>query len=176
MADDFSEWASDAPLRTPDGFSEVATAAGVAVSAIERNEMLSYASKTFVGVHEPLQRRILDGYQSARILAGYQSAKRLQLLGMAGYVVAALVVLAVVLALPLQMEAELKAIAWAGVAAPAFIAFIPAWILLCNHVLVPDWNTYATWYRRRDHKGLGFADLYKSLGMNYPLARDRSVD
>lgn len=167
MADDFSEWASDAPLRTPDGFSEIVTAAGVAVSAIERNEMLAYASRTFVGAHEPLLRRIL---------AGYQSAKRLQLLGMAGYVVAALVVLAVVLALPLQMEAELKAIAWAGVAALAFMAFIPAWILLCNHVLVPDWNTYATWCRRRDRKGLGFADLYKSLGMNYPPARDRSVD
>ena len=163
MADDFSEWASDAPLRTPDGFSEVVTAAGVAVSAIERNEMLAYASRTFVGVHEPLLRRIL---------AGYQSAKRLQLLGMAGYVVAALVVLGIVLALPLEMAADLRATVWAAIAALAFIVFIPMWILLCNHVFVPDWNTYATWYRRRDRKGLGFADLYKSLGMNYPLARD----
>ena len=112
MADDFSEWASDAPLRTPDGFSEVVTAAGVAVSAIERNEMLAYASRTFVGVHEPLLRRIL---------AGYQSAKRLQLLGMAGYVVAALVVLAVVLALPLQMEAELRPFSLTGDSFPKII-------------------------------------------------------
>ncbi|WP_143803149.1 hypothetical protein [Olsenella sp. An270] len=162
MADDFSEWASDAPLRTPDGFSEVVTAAGVAVSAIERNEMLSYASKTFVGVHEPLQRRILDGYQSA---------KRLQLLGMVGYVVVALVALGIVLALPLEMAADLRATVWAAIAALAFIVFIPVWVLLCNHVLVPDWNTYATWYRRRDRKGLGFADLYEALGMTYPLAR-----
>ena len=162
MADDFSEWASDAPLRTPDGFSEAVTAAGVAASALERNEMLSYASRTFVGVHEPLQRRILDGYQSA---------KRLQLLGMAGYVVVALVALGIVLTLPLEMAADLRAIVWAAIAALAFIVFIPMWILLCNHVFVPDWNTYATWYRRRDRKGLGFADLYEALGMTYPLAR-----
>ncbi len=40
MDHDFYEWASEAPMRTPDGFSEAATAAGVAASVAERNEML----------------------------------------------------------------------------------------------------------------------------------------
>ena len=142
--------------------SEAVTAAGVAASVNERVEMLAYASHAFVGVHEPLQ---------GRILVGYRSAKRLQLLGMAGYAAVALVVLVIVLALPLQMKADLRAAAWAMFAALAFIVFIPAWITLCNLVLAPDWNTYATWYRRRDRKGLGFADLYESLGMDNPLPR-----
>lgn len=54
MDHDFYEWASDAPLRAPDGFSEAATAAGVAASAAERNEMLAYALRTFSRGHAQL--------------------------------------------------------------------------------------------------------------------------
>ena len=89
---------------------------------------------------------------------------------MVAYAVVAMLALVVLLALPLSMDTELRIIMWLAVAGLLFIPFIPLWILLCNHVFVPDWNTYATWYRRRDRKGLGFADLYESLGMTYPLA------
>ena len=51
MDHDFYEWASDAQLRAPDGFSEMATAAGVAALAAERNEMLAYALRTFSHGH-----------------------------------------------------------------------------------------------------------------------------
>ena len=156
MDHDFYEWASEAPMRTPDGFSEAATAAGVAASVAERNEMLAYALKTFGRGHAQLL---------GRILAGYEKAKRLQIRGMIAYAVVAALALAVVLALPLSMDTELRVIVWLSFAGLLFIPFIPLWILLCNHVLAPDWNTYATWYRRRDRKGLGFEDLYRAMGM-----------
>ncbi len=54
MDNDFYERAADAPLRAPDGFSEMATAAGVAASVAERNEMLAYALRTFSRGHEQL--------------------------------------------------------------------------------------------------------------------------
>ena len=156
MDHDFYEWASEAPMRTPDGFSEAATAAGVAASVAERNEMLAYALQTFGRGHAQLLERILSGYEKA---------KRLQIRGMIAYAVVAALALAVVLALPLSMDAELRVIVWLSFAGLLFIPFIPLWILLCNHVLAPDWNTYATWYRRRDCKGLGFEDLYRAMGM-----------
>ena len=131
MDHDFYEWASDAPLRAPDGFSEAATAAGVAASVAERNEMMAFALRTFSRGHGQL----LD-----RIVSGYEKAKKL----------------------------ELRVILWLSIAGLLFIPFIPLWILLCNHVLAPDWNTYATWYRRRDRKGLGFEDLYRAMGMTRP--------
>ena len=156
MDHDFYEWASEAPVRTPDGFSEAATAAGVAASGAERNEILAYALQTFGRGHAQLL---------GRILSGYEKAKKLQIRGMIAYAVVAALALAVVLALPLSMDAELRVIVWLSFAGLLFIPFIPLWILLCNHVLAPDWNTYATWYRRRDRKGLGFEDLYRAMGM-----------
>lgn len=156
MDHDFYEWASDAHLRAPDGFSEAATAAGVAASAAERNEMLAYAVQTFSRGHVQL----LD-----RILSGYEKAKRLQIRGMIAYAAVAVLALAVFLVLPLSMDAELRVIVWLSFAGLLFIPFIPLWILLCNHVLAPDWNTYATWYRPRDRKGLGFEDLYRAMGV-----------
>lgn len=74
MDHDFYEWASDAHLRAPDGFSEMATAAGVSASVAERNEMLAYALRTFSRGHAQLL---------ARILSGYERARRLQVRGMA---------------------------------------------------------------------------------------------
>lgn len=159
MDHDFYEWASDAPLRAPDGFSETATAAGVAASAAERNEMLAYALQTFSRGHAQLL---------GRILSGYEKAKKLQLRGMIGYAAAAALALVILLALPLSMDMELRVLVWLSFAGLLFIPFIPLWILLCNHVLAPDWNTYATWYRRRDRKGLGFEDLYRAMGMTRP--------
>ncbi len=159
MDHDFYEWASDAELRTPDGFSEMATAAGVAASAAERNEMLAYALRTFSHGHAQLL---------GRILSGYEKAKRLQIRGMIAYAVIAVLALVAILALPLPMDTELRVIVWLSFAGLLFIPFIPLWILLCNHVLAPDWNTYATWYRRRDRKGLGFEDLYRVMGMTRP--------
>lgn len=159
MDHDFYEWASDAHLRAPDGFSEMATAAGVSASVAERNEMLAYALRTFSRGHAQLL---------ARILSGYERARKLQVRGMAAYAAVAVLALVVVLALPLPMEADLRVIAWLAIAGLLFIPFIPLWILLCNHVLAPDWNTYATWYRRRDRKGLGFKDLYRSMGVTRP--------
>ena len=156
MDNGFYERAADAPLRAPDGFSEAATAAGVAASVAERNEMLAYALRTFSQGHEQLLERIVSGYEKA---------KRLQIRGMAAYAVVTVLALVVVLVLPLSMDAYLRVIAWLGFAGVLFIPFIPLWILLCNHVLAPDWNTYATWYRRRDRKGLGFEDLYRAMGM-----------
>ena len=156
MGHDFYEWGSEAPMRTPDGFSEAATAAGVAASVAERNEILAYALQTFGRGHAQLL---------GRILSGYEKAKRLQIRGMIAYAVVAALALAVVLALPLSMDAELRVIVWLSFAGLLFIPFIPLWILLCNHVLATDWNTYATWYRRRDRKGLGFEDLYRAMGM-----------
>lgn len=85
MDHDFFEWASDAHLRTPDGFSEMATAAGVSASVAERNEMLAYALRTFSRGHAQLL---------ARILSGYERARKLQVRGMAAY--AAVAVLALV--------------------------------------------------------------------------------
>ena len=76
MDHDFYEWASDAHLRAPDGFSEMATAAGVSASVAERNEMLAYALRTFSRGHAQLL---------ARILSGYESARKLQVRGMAAY-------------------------------------------------------------------------------------------
>lgn len=52
MDHDFYERASDAPLRAPDGFSEMAAAAGVAASVAERNEMMAYALETFSRGHD----------------------------------------------------------------------------------------------------------------------------
>lgn len=156
MDHDFYEWASDAHLRVPDGFSEAATAAGVAASAAERNEMLAYAVQTFSRGHAQL----LD-----RILTGYEKAKMLQIRGMIAYAAVAVLALVVFLVLPLSMDAELRVIVWLSFAGLLFIPFIPLGILLCNHVLAPDWNTYATWYRRRDRKGLGFEDLYRAMGV-----------
>ena len=156
MDHDFYEWASDAHLRVPDGFSEAATAAGVAASAAERNEMLAYAAQAFSRSHTQL----LD-----RILTGYEKAKRLQIRGMIAYAAVAVLALVVFLVLPLSMDAELRVIVWLSFAGLLFIPFIPLWILLRNHVLAPDWNTYATWYRRRDRKGLGFEDLYRAMGV-----------
>lgn len=156
MDHDFYEWASEAPMRTPDGFSEAATAAGVAASVAERNEMLAYALQAFGRGHTQLL---------GRILSGYEKAKRLQIRGMIAYAMVAVLALVVVLALPLSMDTELRVIVWLSFAGLLFIPFIPLWILLCNHVLAPDWNTYATWYRRRDRKGLGFEDLYRAMGM-----------
>ena len=157
--DDFYEWVSDAPLRAPDGFSETATAAGVAASAAERNEMLAYALQTFSRGHAQLL---------GRILSGYEKAKKLQIRGMIGYAAAAALALVILLALPLSMDMELRVLVWLSFAGLLFIPFIPLWILLCNHVLAPDWNTYATWYRRRDRKGLSFEDLYRAMGMTRP--------
>lgn len=159
MDHDFYEWASDAQLRAPDGFSEAATAAGVAASAAERNEMLAYALQTFSRGHAQLL---------GRILSGYEKAKKLQLRGMIAYAVVAMLALVVLLVLPLSMDTELRVIIWLAVAGLLFIPFIPLWILLCNHVLAPDWNTYATWYRRRDRKELGFEDLYRAMGITRP--------
>ena len=159
MDHDFYEWASDAPLRAPDGFSEAATAAGVAASAAERNEMMAFALRTFSRGHG----RLLD-----RIVSGYEKAKKLQLRGMIAYAAVAVVALVIMLVLPLSMDVELRVILWLSIAGLLFIPFIPLWILLCNHVLAPDWNTYATWYRRRDRKGLGFEDLYRAMGMTRP--------
>lgn len=159
MDHDFYEWASDAPLRAPDGFSEAATAAGVAASVAERNEMMAFALRTFSRGHGQL----LD-----RIVSGYEKAKKLQLRGMIAYAVVAVVALVIMLVLPLSMDVELRVILWLSIAGLLFIPFIPLWILLCNHVLAPDWNTYATWYRRRDRKGLGFEDLYRAMGMTRP--------
>ena len=156
MDHDFYEWASDAHLRVPDGFSEAATAAGVAASAAERNEMLAYALQTF----SRGRAQLLD-----RILTGYEKAKRLQIRGMIAYAAVAVLALVVFLVLPLSMDAEVRVIVWLSFAGLLFIPFIPLWILLCNHVLAPDWNTYATWYRRRDRKGLGFEDLYRAMGV-----------
>lgn len=156
MDNDFYDWAADAPLCTPDGFSEAATAAGVAASVAERNDMLAYAFRVFSRGHEQL---------FERIISGYEQAKKLQLRGMIAYAAVAVLALVVVLALPLSMDADLRVIAWLGFAGVLFIPFIPLWILLCNHILAPDWNTYATWYRRRDRKGLGFEDLYHAMGM-----------
>ena len=156
---DFYEWASDAPLRAPDGFSEAAAAAGVTASVAERNEMLAYALQAFRRGHAQLL---------GRILSGYERAKRLQVRGMIAYAVIAVLALVVVLALPLPMDAELRVIVWLSFAGLLFIPFIPLWILLCNHVLAPDWNAYATWYRRRDRKGLGFEDLYRAMGVPRP--------
>ena len=156
MDHDFYEWASDAHLRVPDGFSEAATAAGVAASAAERNEMLAYAVQTF----SRGRAQLLD-----RILTGYEKAKRLQIRGMIAYAAVAVLALVVFLVLPLSMDAEVRVIVWLSFAGLLFIPFIPLWILLCNHVLAPDWNTYATWYRRRDRKGLGFEDLYRAMGV-----------
>ena len=156
MDHDFYEWASEAPMRTPDGFSEAATAAGVAASVAERNEMLAYALQAFGRGHAQLL---------GRILSGYEKAKRLQIRGMIAYAMVAALALAVVLALPLSMDTELRVIVWLSFAGLLFIPFIPLWILLCNHVLAPDWNTYATWYRRRDRKGLGFEGLCRAMGM-----------
>ena len=159
MDHDFYEWASEAPMRTPDGFSEAATAAGVAASVAERNEMLAYALQAFGRGHAQLL---------GRILSGYEKAKRLQIRGMIAYAVIAVLALVAILALPLPMNTELRVIVWLSFAGLLFIPFIPLWILLCNHVLAPDWNTYATWCRRRDHKGLGFEDLYRVMGMTRP--------
>ena len=159
MDHDFYEWASDAPLRAPDGFSEAATAAGVAASVAERNEMMAFALRTFSRGHGQL----LD-----RIVSGYEKAKKLQLRGMIAYAVVAVVALVIMLVLPLSMDVELRVILWLSIAGLLFIPFIPLWILLCNHVLAPDWNTYATWYRRRDRKGLGFEDLYRAMGVTRP--------
>lgn len=159
MDNDFYERAADAPLRAPDGFSEAATAAGVAASVAERNEMLAYALRTFSRSHEQL---------FERIISGYERAKKLQLRGMIAYVVAAMLALVVLLVLPLPMDAGLKVTVWLCFAGTLFIPFIPLWILLCNHVLAPDWNTYATWYRRRDRKGLGFEDLYRAIDITRP--------
>ena len=156
MDNDFCEWSADVPLRTPDGFSEAATAVGVAASVAERNEMLAYACRTFGHGHGQLLERILSGYQKAR---------KLQLRGMIGYAAVAVLALAVVLVLPLSMETDLRVTVWLSFAGVLFIPFVPVWILLCNHVLAPDWNTYASWYRRRDRKGFGFADLYRAMGM-----------
>lgn len=99
------------------------------------------------------------------VLSGYEKAKRLQIRGMIAYAAVAVLALAVFLVLPLSMDAELRDIVWLSFAGLLFIPFIPLWILLCNHVLAPDWNTYATWYRRRDRKGLGFEDLYRAMGV-----------
>ena len=85
MDNDFYERAADAPLRAPDGFSEMVTAAGVAASVAERNEMLAYALRTLSRGHEQLLERIVSGYDKA---------KRLQIRGMAAY--AAIAVLALV--------------------------------------------------------------------------------
>lgn len=159
MDHDFYEWASDAPLRAPDGFSEAAAAAGVAASVAERNEMMAFALRTFSRGHGQL----LD-----RIVSGYEKAKKLQLRGMIAYAVVAVVALVIMLVLPLSMDVELRVILWLSIAGLLFIPFIPLWILLCNHVLAPDWNTYATWYRRRDRKGLGFEDLYRAMGVTRP--------
>lgn len=159
MDHDFYEWASDAELRAPDGFSEMATAVGVAASAAERNEMLAYALRTFSHGHAQLL---------GRILSGYEKAKRLQIRGMIAYAVIAVLALVAILALPLPMDTELRVIVWLSFAGLLFIPFIPLWILLCNHVLAPDWNTYATWYRRRDRRGLGFEDLYRAMGATRP--------
>ena len=128
MDHDFYEWASDAPLRAPDGFSETATAAGVAASAAERNEMLAYALQTFSRGHAQLL---------GRILSGYEKAKKLQIRGMIGYAAAAALALVILLALPLSMDMELRVLVWLSFAGLLFIPFIPLWILLCNHVLAP---------------------------------------
>lgn len=159
MDHDFYEWASDAPLRAPDGFSEAATAAGVAASVAERNEMMAFALCTFSRGH---------GQLLGRIVSGYEKAKKLQLRGMIAYAAVAVVALVIMLVLPLSMDVELRVILWLSIAGLLFIPFIPLWILLCNHVLASDWNTYATWYRRRDRKGLGFEDLYRAMGMTRP--------
>ena len=159
MDHDFYEWASDAPLRAPDGFSEAATAAGVAASVAERNEMMAFALRTFSCGHGQL----LD-----RIVSGYEKAKKLQLRGMIAYAAVAVVALVIMLVLPLSMDVELRVILWLSIAGLLFIPYIPLWILLCNHVLAPDWNTYATWYHRRDRKGLGFEDLYRAMGVTRP--------
>ena len=90
MDHDFYEWASDAPLRAPDGFSEAATAAGVAASVAERNEMMAFALRTFSRGHG----RLLD-----RIVSGYEKAKKLQLRGMIAYAVVAVVALVIMLVL-----------------------------------------------------------------------------
>ena len=87
---------------------------------------------------------------------------------MIGYAAAAALALVILLALPLSMDMELRVLVWLSFAGLLFIPFIPLWILLCKHVLAPDWNTYATWYRRRDRKGLGFEDLYRAMGMTRP--------
>lgn len=156
MEHDFYERASDAPLRAPNGFSEMAAAAGVAASVAERNEMMAYALETFSRGHDQLL---------GRIVSGYEKAKKLQLRGMIAYAAAALSALVAILVLPLSMDMELRIIVWLSFAGLIFIPFIPLWILMCNHVLAPDWNTYATWYRRRDRRGLGFEDLYRAMGV-----------
>ena len=76
MDNDFCEWSADAPLRTPDGFSEAATAVGVAASVAERNEMLAYACRTFGHGHGQLLERILSGYQKARKLRQCSDVRR----------------------------------------------------------------------------------------------------
>ena len=73
---------SDAPLRTPEGFSEMATALGVASAAGKRKEMLDYAFNFFPEHHSSLLNRILKGYQRA---------KKMQLGGMVVYAAVALV-------------------------------------------------------------------------------------
>ena len=113
MDHDFYEWASDAHLRAPDGFSEMATAAGVSASVAERNEMLAYALRTFSRGHAQLL---------ARILSGYERARKLQVRGMAAYAAVAVLALVVVLALPLPMEADLRVIAWLSFAGLLFAA------------------------------------------------------
>ncbi len=162
MDNDFYERAADAPLRAPDGFSEMVTAAGVAASVAERNEMLAYALRTLSRGHEQLLERIVSGYDKA---------KRLQIRGMAAYAAIAVLALVVILVLPFSMDASLKVTVWLGFAGVLFVPFIPLWILLCNHVFAPDWNTYATWYRCRDRKGLGFEDLYRAMDMTRPQNR-----
>ena len=155
-------------VRGPDAHARLAFGGcdcrrGVAASVAERNEMLAYA------LSEPFRARWAPPPAClGRILSGYEKAKRLQIRGMIAYAVVAVLALVVVLSLPLSMDMELRVLVWLSFAGLLFIPFIPLWILLCNHLLAPDWNAYATWYRRRDRKGLGFEDLYRAMGVPRP--------